>query len=247
MALQVSVQGTSSEGGGGNGFSKPCNCHFVVENIEDHSGDAGFPRVEVTVVSVASNVPDQVGKKRTEKFPLTPPPGSDKSPLPKLLQFCCAVGLYTKPQWDADVANRVDPIINVEDAIGRTFTAPVSMKAYYEAGTKKKIEKCKAAGDHVSLAKLEEELAKNAGKSFPSLGGDWNDIFHALGDPESDSIPLDPDYLASFQNGMLPTKLGTFRQRGSKPQPAGPAKPAPVSPAPAGGSAAPAATGGFFG
>lgn len=248
--VQLNTQGTDPNAVG-TGFSKPCLCQFVVESVEDHSGDANFPRIEVTVVSVTAapapgatgqnaNVQDQVGKKRTEKFPLTPPRGSDKNPIGKFLHFCCAVGIYNKPQWEADTKAGVNPVINEQDAVGRSFCAPISMKEFYVAGAEKKIEKYKATGDTVNLQKAQEELDKNRGKSFPSLGGDWNDIFWAVGDAEADNIPLDADYLQVPLSGPLPTKSGVPRLRGSvAAPPAGNTKAAPVNtPAPPAGSAA---------
>lgn len=221
MAIKADIS-ESNPDGGGNFFTEACKCHFIVMGWEDHSGVAN-PYVEVEMQALASDVPSQVGKKRQERFYL-----GAKS-IGKLLEWACAVGIYNKPQWAADKAAGVSPGIEVEDAVGRQFAAPVAMNLFDIAYCNKQIEKYTKANDHINLAKEVEKKAKNEGKPFPQIGGTSGFTYWALGDEEADKVPLDRESVAQFGNVFL-TKQGTKRQRGSGPTPPAAGMPAPVTP-----------------
>ena len=217
MAIKADIS-ESNPDGGGNFFSENCNCHFIVMGWEDHSGVAN-PYVEVEFQALASDVPSQVGKKRQERFYL-----GAKS-IGKLLEWACAVGIYTKPKWAADKLAGISPDIEVENSIGRQFCAPVAMIPFDIEWCNKQIEKFTKTGDHVNLAKEVDKKAKNEGKKFAQIGGTSGFTYWALGDVESDSVPLDQESVAQFGNVFL-TKQGTKRQRGSAPV----SNPAPLAP-----------------
>lgn len=221
MAIKANISESRPEGGG-DFFSERCNCHFITEGWEDHSGTAS-PYVEITFQALESDVKSQVGKKRNERFSLHP------KAIGKLLEWACAVGIYSKPKWAADKAAGISPDIEIENAIGKQFCAPVGMTAFDVKYCQSQIEKYTKAGDTVNLQKQQDAMTKNAGKSFPQVGGDSGFTYWALGDEESDKVPLDAESVAQF-GGVFPTKQGTTRKRGSAhaAPPAG--HPAPVTP-----------------
>jgi hypothetical protein len=199
----------SNPEGGGSGFSERCDCHFIIEGWEDFSGESN-PRIGIDVVAVASTVESQVGRKRTERFSLHPKAAG------RLLEFACAIGLYTKDQWKKDKETGNSPNIDFEQAVGRQFAAPIGMTKFDEAYWKKRLKECQTAGDTIGVEKAEEQLSKNSGKSFPQLGGDHGFTFWGLGDPEADHVPLSAVDADVFK-GNLPTKNGTTRRRGDAP------------------------------
>lgn len=248
----VSVPIADTNPNGGTGFSENSKCHLVIEGVEDKIADQGFPHVAVTFLCVASTVESQVGKKRTEQFSFKPPQPGKKPPVNRFLELACALGVYSKPQWNLDVEAKRDPNFELESMIGRSCCAPVTIKKFDEKYWTDQLKLGQSTGDTKKIEKAEKQLAERP--EFPSVGGDYGYTFWALGDADSDQVPLDPDWLTHFNDpargdlaGTLPTKQGTYRRRGDKgTPPAGstaPSNPAPVTP-PAGNTQPPQAPAG---
>lgn len=210
--VKIGTQGTDADHkGGGGGIEKAGNYHLLVEKFEDFS-QSDNPSVKLQFTVLAGDHQDQVGRKHTETFWFT---GRDEkgtiSAQNRAMELACALGLYSKQQWRADIEAGADADIPFENAEGRQLCAPVEMREY----------------------KGDKEQYR--GKSFASLGFK----FWAVGDPESDRVAKDAEYLNLLGGPTLPTKEGTRRVPGTKDagaaaQPAAPKQPArPASPPPA--------------
>lgn len=215
--------GESSGGESGNGFTERCDCQFVIEGWEDHSHEQK-PYVEFSFVSVASTVASQVGKKRSERFSLA------GRGVDKLLNLACAVGVYSVPQWESDKKSGADPDINCDGMIGLSFCAPVGMTPFDLAYWTKRAQEYESHGDTESAEKARQKIEQNRGKLFPQIGGDKGFTFWAMGDPESDHVPLDSLGGVISVSGPLLTRHGTTRVRGQKlAPPQRPSQPPPAA------------------
>lgn len=231
MAIQVNTADTNPESsGGGKYINEKCDCHFSIKDVRViSSARKNTPGVEVTVKAESSTVPSQIGREHTERFYL-----SGKG-VDRFLQFACATGLYSLVRWDEDRQAGRNADFDEQMLLGRQFCAPVEMLPFTEEDERRcqeRLAECQAAGDADGAAKWEKRLQNRYPQA--QVGGDKGFTFWALGDPEADHVPLDPQAIAMF-GGMLPTKHGGLRRRGDGPtgRSGAPIAPAPVSTPPA--------------
>lgn len=236
----IPTQGSDPNKGSGDWLTGECDAIFVIEDYKE----VGQPGADdwhclISAYVHSSSVADQVQKKvKDEKFFFMKAKN-------KIFEFACALGLYNKPQWDADVAAGNSPNIPLEESVGLMFATPVRHKKWDDsrdsAYWNERLQNARSSGDDKMIEKCERILREKKGNL--QIGGSSGFTFWAIGDQEADHIPLSPQDIAAISpQGLLPTKMGTPRKRGSSAgaQMAAGGRPA-ASHAGAGGAAAGAA------
>lgn len=217
----VKINVSESKPDGGDWLNDECDCHLIIDNVENFANNQESPRLEfdfriVGAVDPRNNpLPSVVGKSlKKSRFALT------ANAAGRLMELACAIGLYTKEQWRKDKEASVEADLPLDtDSVGRQFCAPIRRKPwddYAERSAKDNLKAAQEAGDEKKVATYTRVLANKQG--MLQIGGEKGFTFWAIGDADADHIPLDPDYIATFENG-LPTKNGTLRKRGSAATP----------------------------
>lgn len=188
--VRLGTQGTDADHkGGGGGVDQKGDYHFLIEKFDDFS-QAENPSLKFQFLVIGGANADQIGRKHTETFFLQ---GRDEkgtvSAQNRVLEFACAIGIYNKQQWRADIEAGQPADLPFESAELRQFCAPIEMRPYN--------------------GKDPEKKKQHEGRLFANLGFK----FWAIGDQEADHIPKDPDYLSMFgpPGSPLPTKEGPPR------------------------------------
>jgi hypothetical protein len=125
--MKLFTSGTNPEGTGGKYVDKAGTYHFVIN--EQSTGAAGNGQVLRNVVEVlAGEHSDQVGKQ--VGYDLFLPEGSQypEDNANALLRFGCALGIYSKAQWDADLKAGSAADVPIDNAAGLQFVGKVEMK-----------------------------------------------------------------------------------------------------------------------
>lgn len=208
--VRLGTHGTDADHkGGGGGIDQKGNYHLLIEKFDDFS-QADNPTLKFQFVVIGGDHAEQIGRKHTETFYMT---GRDEkgtvSAQNRILEFACAIGIYSKQQWRADIEANRPADLPFESAEGRQFVAPVEMRPYG--------------------GKDEEKKKQYEGRLFASLGFK----FWAVGDQEADAVHKDADYLSMFgpPGSPLPTKEGTPRVPGTAAPNGNGHKAPPVTPA----------------
>lgn len=221
----------ASVGGGGMYFDKECDCVFMLENIDVSKAVGDNPSVSLESVSVASSVPDQIGKKIRETYYL-----SGKS-AGKFINICCGLGIYNLEQHKKDLKDGVFPELPIEECTGMLFGSRVRhqpMDEYNVNRITKRIEEHRAAGEHDKADKLQKHL--DGGVGYLQIGGEKGFEYFALGDKEMDHVPYDATInTIANEKGEFTTRFGTLRKRGESSVPAAQPPKSSAKP-PAGGS-----------
>jgi hypothetical protein len=234
---QISTVGSDPTKGSGDWLTEECDVILSVEEYKEAGVGTEDYHCLITAVVHSSTVPSQVGKKvKDQKFFFL------KSQN-KIFELSCALGLYTKPKWEQDVAAGAAPNIPLEGCGGMMFATPVRHKKWREPDDtqywSEQLQVAKQNGDEKKAKRCQDVL--QAKRGMLQIGGDSGFTFWALGDPQSDGIPIDAATMAmlsaTFPHG-LPTKMGTPRKRGESAGPQMPAK--KTAPSNGNGGAAPA-------
>lgn len=127
--MKVNTGGTNPEGSGGQFVDKAGIYHLtIVEQAIEEAGNSGGQVLRNSCEVLGSEHADQVGKQI--KYDLFLPEGSQypEDNANALLRFGCALGIYSKAQWDADIKAGVSADVPVDEAAGLQFVAKVEMK-----------------------------------------------------------------------------------------------------------------------
>jgi hypothetical protein len=244
--VAIPIGQTDPSKGSGDWLTCESDSIFLIDDVRiilDSVKDGmPTPHILVSATIQSSTIADQVGKKvKEDRFPLS------GNGLNRTMEFACACGIYSKPQWEADVAAGVNPDLPLENCVGILIASPVRHKKWDDSRDTKywngEISDLQArinAGEDADgklqqkLDRAQDTLANKRGRL--QWGGPSGFTYWAVGDAEADGIPMKDEDLALFPGGMLPTKQGTPRKRGSGPQGSGPAsRPAKLPPKPPAG------------
>lgn len=176
------------EGGNGDWVSKPCRCHFFIKEVNEDFLNSAKPRYEIEFLAVSSSEPDQVGK-----FIHKDKGGAfyvSGAAIGRLFELGCATGVLNRAYMKQQVEARADVEFEPKLMEGRSFVADVAFKPGLT----------------------------NPEKKYANIGGESGFQFFALGDEEVDGFKIDEDTASyAMENGMLLTRNGEWRKRGTKP------------------------------
>ena len=171
--MKMSTQGTDPNAQPGKHVAKGGMYHLVINEYDDQS-NSQYPKLSFLCEAVGGENADQIGKQ--VKHDLFLPEGSQfpESTANLLMNFGCHLGIYSKKQWDADLAAGRDAEIPFEDSVGMQFIGKVEMQPDKNDKTKlwSRVVRTYAVGDDdvIPVAKSADHIAVFGGKLPKSDG-----------------------------------------------------------------------------
>lgn len=176
--MKMKTEGTNPEGSPGKHIEKAGMYHFVVNDFHDLSNDQN-PKISFDCEVIGGEHADQIGK--ICKKDLFLPEGSQypESNANAMFFMACSLGIYSKKQWDADLAAGRDADIPFEDTTGMQFIGNVVLEPDKNDKLKSwaRIKRTYAVGDDdvIQVSKSADHIAVFGGK-LPKSDGSFRDL-----------------------------------------------------------------------